>query len=129
MILGEAIMSIELSKISDTTVTVTRDDHGWHTVRVVGEIYGLFGEAANAQTAADWWARYLTNGGHSLTDDERRLNRRDTFMGQGITFREYLGGPARTPDLWEVFQGGVRVGRYRTEKGVLSRIERLKSNA
>lgn len=102
------------------------NEHGTHSVYVAGEEYGAFGEEGNARAAADWWARYLAAGGHPLTEDEKKLGRRDTRMPNGVTFREHLGGPARTPDFWEVFQGGVRVGQYRTARGAMRRAEILK---
>lgn len=60
-----------------------------------------------------------------LSEEDRRLCRRDTKMENGITFREYLNGRNYAPDSWEVFQHGVRVGWYKTERAALRRIERL----
>lgn len=64
-----------------------------------------------------------------LSDAERRMCRRDTQMEHGITFREYLGGLGYTANLWEVFQGSVRVGRYKSERAALKRIEALKAES
>lgn len=105
-----------------------QDSHGAYVLLVDGADYGLFGEETNAQTAAEWWTRYLDAGGHPITAEEDRLCRRDTLVEGGITLREHLGGPGRTPDLWEVFRGIKRVGRYRTERGALRRVEQLKNS-
>lgn len=101
--------------------------HGRFALVVEGEEYGTFGTLQGAESAASWWAAYLEQGGHPLTEDEKRLSRRDTGMGCAAVLREHLGGPARTPDLWDIFLGGAHAGRYVTERGALLRIERLTS--
>lgn len=98
---------------------------GLYVLLVGKEEYGSFGAEEGVKEAKDHWVRQLATG-HPLTGQEKRLCRRDNYLGYGITFREYLGGPGWTPDLWEVFQSGRRVGRYRTERGALRRVERLK---
>lgn len=106
-------------------VLYRKKQNGSYTLLVGNEEYGSFGTEEVAKEAKDHWVRQLATG-HPLTDREKRLCRRDTHLDYAITFREYLGGPAWTPDLWEVFQSGRRVGRYATERGALRRIERLK---
>jgi hypothetical protein len=67
------------------------------------------------------------HGAYAFQSEERALRRRDVDMGDGITLREHLGGPGRTPDLWDVFYGGAFQDRYKTRAGALRRIERLKN--
>ncbi|MFD4949641.1 hypothetical protein ACFWNT_46005 [Streptomyces sp. NPDC058409] len=106
-----------------------RGIHPSYVLLVVDEEYGSFGDETTAEEAANWWNRYLESGGHPLSDDEKRLGRRDTRLEHGITFRETLGGPGWIPDLWDVFHGGFRIGRYQTECGARRSIGRITSKA
>jgi hypothetical protein len=101
--------------------------HGSVRLFVAGEEYGFFGVELSARAAGEWWARHFAAGGHPLTEEERQSSRRDTYvMEHHITYREHLGGPGYTPDTWEIFQDGARVGLYQTLEGAQHRIERLK---
>lgn len=63
-----------------------------------------------------------------LSEEERRMCRRDVKMADEITLRENLNGLGYAPSSWEVYQYGLRVGRYKTERAALKRIAGLKAS-